>query len=125
MKEVDSAGILIQKEKELERAVKVPSKKIMEEMISDDFIELLSDGSMMMKGEVINEIIKHANSGLTFKSFEHQERMISEDVGVVLYKTRTDFEPHGEVNVQRSSFWKNEDGVWRNIFHQATKIQGK
>lgn len=123
MKTTYLTDLILQKEKSLEKREIRLSKTKLNELISEDFTEILGNGEMFGKRDVIKGIIEDTKAGLEYSSFDFEAKQLSGDLGVVLYKTSaigTDSKP---VTCQRSSFWKNEDGVWRNIFHQATRVE--
>jgi hypothetical protein len=88
-------------------------------LLSDDFVEIGSDGSLCSKGDIIAWMQTEPPSHRQLTDF----RAIGLAVGVVLVtyrSTRTgNPDPHARHSL-RSSIWKETGGHWRMVFHQGT-----
>lgn len=113
----------IQKEQLLANSEIRSSKEKLAELISDEFIEIMGNGEYCNKEDVLLGILSDTASGYTYTSSNFKEARLASDIGVVIYQTESQNDKKEVAHYQRSSLWKNEEGIWRNIFHQATKIE--
>jgi hypothetical protein len=88
----------------------------LKKLLSDDFFEIGSSGKLLYKDEEISEegigIVK-------MKLSDFELHPLSDDIVLATYRI------FNELNGQhslRSSIWKRNDGVWKMVFHQGTKI---
>jgi hypothetical protein len=94
---------LIEKEKCLELDEYRLSKAKLSELISKDFMEVRSNGDIENKLEVIEGIFEDNEVGLAFKSFDHRTKRITDELGFVIYKTKTSLGDSNDIICQRSS----------------------
>ena len=99
----------------LKPEVRQSSKKL-SLLLSDDFIEFCSSGSIYhyVVGDVFNN-----NNSYIIKDFIIKE--LSNDCILATYKLIKTNEINPKIKYSlRSSIWKNFDGTWKMIFHQGT-----
>jgi hypothetical protein len=91
------------------------SEDKLNQLISDDFVEFGSSGKIYKKSDILKFLPQEEFKKITITDFE----IISsgKDEISVCYKSNS------EDNITlRSSIWKKEEGNWKIIFHQGTKI---
>jgi hypothetical protein len=91
------------------------------EIISDDFFEFCSSGSIYFfdKNDVQDEILNSTDFNCEIKDFKIQ--ILSSDVILATYKAIKHHESRKEMKYSlRSSVWKFINGEWKIIFHQGT-----
>jgi hypothetical protein len=90
-------------------------------LLSEDFREIGATGAYFGLQNVLDRLPKTDNWSATAQDFEC--RMLSPTVGQVVFRCvithDADVEP---VYSHRSSIWKLEDGDWKMVFHQGTKV---
>lgn len=89
------------------------NKKILSEIISEEFVEIGSSGKIYKKIDILKYLPEEKDHKFTMIDFEYKE--LSKDVILVYYKITED-------NSLRSSIWKKYSNKWKIIFHQGTKI---
>lgn len=112
--------ILELEEKLFKPEIRKSAEKI-SEILSEDFIEFCSSGSMYNynKGDIFDNDID--SSEIKWEVKEFAIKQLSTDCILATYKLIK----HSELNESmkyslRSSIWKLFDGTWKMIFHQGT-----
>ena len=88
------------------------------ELLHDDFVEFGSTGRVYDKPQLLEMLEGEAHAEVTISEFA--VRQLSVDTALVTYRTV------GQAGheARRSSIWIHEDGAWRMVFHQGTRISG-
>lgn len=92
------------------------SKEDLNNLLSDDFIEITSSGKMYDKKQIINALLEEEN--ISFKLQDFKAKSLSKTLTLVTY---TAIKNNRFVSL-RSSIWSNHDGKWQMIFHQGTMV---
>ena len=105
---------------ELEQQVLRPatrsSRKNLEELLSEDFVEFGSSGVVYDQQSVISALVLEQPAAWSIANFE--VRQLAQEVALVTYiATRG-----GGESSLRCSIWKRSGGRWRMAFHQGTKL---
>lgn len=86
------------------------------ELIHNDFIEFGSTGRVYNKKILVEMLRSERPSSVVIRDF--MVRQLSSDTALVTYRTVG----HTGQGARRSSVWVRQDGVWRMVFHQGTRI---
>lgn len=98
------------------------NKKLLNELLSDDFIEFTSIGTIINKKYVLRNLPKE--SLIKWKVSKFKTRIISKDIILTTYKAqKNDLKDKNIVISLRSSLWKNINNKWKIIFHQGTILR--
>jgi hypothetical protein len=104
--------------KQLEEKLLTPevrsSKTELKKLLADEFFEFGSSGRVLYKDEDFEGgigIIK-----VTLSDFDIHP--LSENIVLATYRT---FNEQTKQHALRSSIWKQNEGVWKMVFHQGTK----
>jgi hypothetical protein len=122
MKEKATANVLYELETALHKNEVRSSPQAVAALLADDFIEFGSSGRIFTKAAII-EVLKNESVDQLIHVERFQVRELSPEIALVTYlASRAD--PYGSISVRalRSSLWKREEGGWRMIFHQGTRI---
>jgi hypothetical protein len=104
-------------EQQLLRPATRSSRKNLEELLAEDFVEFGSSGVIYDRASVISSLAQENPVAWSIASFK--ARALAEGVALVTYVATK-----GEVDSSlRCSIWKLTDGRWRMAFHQGTKVQ--
>ena len=88
-------------------------------LLSDDFVELASDGRTYGKRQIIASLRSEAPKRYSLKDF--RVRILAPGVALATFRLQKRFPKKKEtVTSLRSSIWKRIDGRWRMAFHQGT-----
>ena len=84
-------------------------------LLADEFIEFGSSGRIYDKQQIIRLLqAEQGEAQLTLAEFS--ARRLSADIVLVTYRVV-------ESRTMRSSIWSFQEGRWRMVFHQGTKIE--
>ncbi len=87
-------------------------------LLTDDFIEVASNGHVYDKPAILDAIAAEAAAGAPQRAVtDLAVRMLAADVALVTYRS----ESRGAASL-RSSIWKRIDGNWLMAFHQGTRL---
>lgn len=86
------------------------------ELLHDDFIEFGSTGRVYNKKILVEMLRNERPSTVVIRDFT--VRQLASDTALVTYRT---VGQSGQ-EARRSSVWVSQDGVWRMVFHQGTRI---
>jgi hypothetical protein len=87
-------------------------------LLTDDFIEVGSNGHVYDKTAILDAMAAEAAAGAPERVVaDLSVRMLATDVALVTYRSRS----RGMASL-RSSIWKRIDGSWLMAFHQGTRI---
>lgn len=108
-------------ENELLKSETRKSAEKISELLSEDFVEYCSSGTIYHynKGDIFDE--GSISSEINYEIEEFTTKQLSSDCILATYKVIK----HNELNEDkkyslRSSIWKLSDGKWKMIFHQGT-----
>ena len=110
-------------EKIVENELKLLDKNIrnnkveLEKLLSKNFIEYGSSGSIYTFDETINSLPNETNE-IKYRMIKIETKRLSENIVLVLYTIEID-----NIVSNRSSIWQKENKEWKIIFHQGTKIK--
>ena len=94
------------------------SKKRLNELIADDFVEISSSGKEYNKADVINDLASQNEIKFSVQNFSTIE--ISPETILATYEVEKEISGSNvKVNSSRTSIWKNKDGEWQIVFHQG------
>jgi hypothetical protein len=86
-------------------------------IIHDEFKEIISDGRVFEKTELIDILVSSDGGNMSCFDFEGVE--LASDCALITFKTKQE---SSDKSCARSSIWKNICG-WKLMFHQATEIK--
>lgn len=86
------------------------------ELLHDDFIEFGSTGRVYNKEILIEMLRSEQPSTVSIRDFT--VRQLASDTALVTYRSVG----QAGQEARRSSVWVRQDGVWRMVFHQGTRI---
>ncbi len=97
------------------------SKKRLNELIVDNFLEIGSSGRNYNKEDILNELPSQSEIKFSMKDFNAIE--ISVDTILATYQVeKIILESNEKTKSARSSIWQNKNGNWQMIFHQGTNL---
>lgn len=108
-------------EKELLKPETRQSAEKISELLSDDFMEFCSSGSIYhySKGDVFSKEMDISVENWEVRDFTIKE--LSNDCVLATYKVIKHNELSQDVKYSlRSSIWKLFNGIWKIVFHQGT-----
>ncbi len=98
------------------------NKKRLDELLSEDFLEFTSVGSITNKKDVLKRLPKQ--SLLNWKVSNFKIKQLSEDVLMATYKAEKKNMKDNNITLSlRTSIWKNTNNNWQMVFHQGTLIK--
>ena len=89
----------------------------LDQLISDDFVEVGAAGNSFGKADVLARL--PGESGVAFTASEMNAQMLSRDVALVTY-TATRSHAGQTVQSKRSSVWVLSAAGWQMRYHQGT-----
>lgn len=93
------------------------SRKSLEELLAEDFVEFGSAGDIYDRSSIVSALVLEAPVAWSIASF--QAKLLAGDVALVTYSATKG----GGESALRSSIWRRIDGRWRMVFHQGTRIR--
>ncbi len=98
------------------------SRALMASLLSDEFREFGASGRVFDKSEIL-DLLAEEPSDDTYQVAELRITALGEDTCLATYRIlpRT-VERVVKPGSNRSSVWRKEDGVWRLLFHQGTRL---
>ena len=113
-------SILIELEERLFRADVRSSSSELEQLISDDFIEIGASGLRFGKANVLERLPTEVAPEITARDYEL--RILGLDCAQLLYKAKmSKIEQLSPVYSHRCSIWRRSvSGQWQMIYHQGT-----
>ncbi len=93
---------------------------VLNELLSEEFEEIGSDGKISTREEVIEWLVnKEKNTTWSLNDFKIKE--LSSQLILATYIAIKNNQSNSSRSI-RSSIWKNTSGNWKMTFHQGTKI---
>lgn len=86
------------------------------ELLHDDFLEFGSTGRVYSKKVLLDMLRQERPSTVVIRDFA--VRQLASDTALVTYRTVG----QSDQEARRSSVWIRQDGAWRMVFHQGTRI---
>lgn len=86
------------------------------DLLHDDFIEFGSTGRVYDKRILVDMLRGETPSTVVIRDFT--VRQLSSDTALVTYRSVG----RSGQEARRSSVWVRQDGQWRMVFHQGTRI---
>jgi hypothetical protein len=97
------------------------SRTALEELLSDEFREIGSSGTLYSFYDIADQLAEGEPEGITRTLTDFDLKMLSEALGLVTYRSTRRYPDGREIKTLRSSIWRLEaDGRWRMLFHQGT-----
>ena len=95
------------------------SKKRLNELIADNFLEIGASGKQYNKNDTIRELTEEDEIKFSINNFNTIN--ISPDTILVTYEVEKEIlGSKNKKHSTRTSIWKNIEGNWQIIFHQGT-----
>ena len=88
--------------------------EIINELIAEDYVEIGSTGQIFAKQDLLDY---HQASPKPIIIKDFQTKDLTDGLALIGYKTIED-----PISTIRTSIWREEEGTWRLVFHQATLI---
>jgi hypothetical protein len=104
-------------EEQLLRSTTRSSRKYLEELLTEDFLEFGSSGAIYDRASVISALVMESPVAWSIANFK--ARPLADDVALVTYVATTG---DGQSSL-RCSIWERKGGRWRMAFHQGTRVQ--
>jgi len=97
------------------------SKKRLNELIADNFLEIGASGKQYNKKDTIDNLLEENEIKFSINNFNTVE--IASDTVLATYEVEKENLGSNKKNYStRTSIWKNIDGNWQIIFHQGTSL---
>lgn len=117
MENDNTENIIMENEiKLLQKSVR-NSKEELQNLISKDFLEYGSSGTVYTYNETIDTLLKQTVD-VDYTIIKMNTKKLSGDIFLVLYAIKM----NGKVS-NRSSIWKKERDGWKILFHQGTNVE--
>ena len=109
--------------RELEEQLLLPevrsSRRSLEELLGDEFIEIASDGNDYTNDQIVDAL--QAEPPVSRSLAEFRLVALADDVVLATFRSTRRGDAAREVVVSlRSSIWKQREGGWQMVFHQGT-----
>lgn len=85
-------------------------------LLHDDFLEFGSTGRVYNRKVLLDMLEDEEPSPVVIRDFA--VRQLSDDTALVTYRTVG----QGGQEARRSSVWVQDNGAWKMVFHQGTRI---
>lgn len=105
-------------EQDLMRPATRSSRRNLEALLAEDFVEVGASGITYDRESVVSAMLLENPVAWSIASFH--ARTLAEDVALVTYVATTS---DGKSSL-RCSIWKLGEGRWRMTFHQGTNVPG-
>jgi hypothetical protein len=92
------------------------------ELLSDDFMEFGSSGSIYHKPDTLSGLTASTDK-VVFEVTDFESKKLSDDFVLNTFKTKRIINDTDIVVSLRSSIWKNNNGNWQMFFHQGTPVK--
>ena len=93
------------------------NKEELKKLISNDFIEFGSSGSIYTFFETI-DLLPRESKEINYRIITMETKILSKNIIMVLYTIEIN-----TIITNRCSIWQNKDNEWKIIFHQGTKAK--
>jgi hypothetical protein len=103
-------------EEQLMRPATRSSRRKLEELLADDFVEFGSSGAVYDRESVISALLLEQPPAWSIANFE--ARPLGTDAALVTYTATKG----GGASSLRCSVWKRYGKHWKMVFHQGTRI---
>lgn len=94
------------------------SRRSLDGLIADDFVEIGASGRVYNKASIIDALIEETSRDITVSEFKVRE-MSTDQAHATYLATASDT----GIASRCSSVWRYEQGVWRLTFHRGTLIK--
>jgi hypothetical protein len=96
----------------------------LDQIISDDLVEITSSGTLSRKSDCLANLPSAPEIKFEMTNFNIRE--LAPDSVQTFFETKKTIVSTGKISYsQRSSIWKNEAGKWKMIYHQGTVKENK
>ena len=105
--------------RELEESLLLPDVRKsgrLVELVADDFVEFGSSGRTYTKADLVAAL--QAEVPVTQTTSDFRIAKLAPEIALLTYRIERHASP--PVYTLRSSIWRNRDGRWQMVFHQAT-----
>ena len=107
---------IIELELRLQNSAMRGDSKVLDGLISDDFLEFGASGRIWTKAEVVTDLV--AEPAAAIKSENFNCRFLCPGLALLTYVSDS---PRGKT--LRCSLWRLENDTWRIVFHQGTPVK--
>jgi len=98
------------------------SKKALDTLLADNFLEIPSTGIPYDKSHALSRIPDEISPVFTQQDYEL--RVLNDDIAQLIYRATVKRENDNEIAYsQRNSIWKLTDKKWQMLFHQGTPCE--
>ena len=95
---------------------------LIDELLSDDFEEISSNGQINPRGDVVNWLLGKDNH-IQWSLTDFRIKVLTDDLVMAIYVARKLNDPNSTSKGSvRTSIWKHQGDRWKMLFHQASKI---
>ena len=98
------------------------SREKLNELLSDDFMEFGSSGSVYYKIDTLQNLTNSTDK-VVYVVSDFKAKELSENFVLTTFKTERTINDTDIVVSLRSSIWKKTEGKWQMFFHQGTPIK--
>lgn len=99
------------------------SRKAVEALLADDFIEFGSSGAVYHRQQIIDLLAQEEGGDEgALLAHDYALRMLADDTVLLTYRTQRTTPDGIERHVLRSSIWQRTDAGWKMLFHQGTVV---
>lgn len=98
------------------------SREKLNALLSDDFMEFGSSGSVYHKADTLQNLTTATNK-VVYELSDFEAKELSESLVLTTFKTKRIINDIDIVISLRSSIWKKFGGVWQIFFHQGTPMK--
>jgi hypothetical protein len=94
--------------------------EVFSSMLADEFQEFGSSGRVYSKSQIIAALRSESPVQLSLREFK--ARLLADEVALVTYISSRAEHGSSASEALRSSIWVVQDGHWKVLFHQGTRI---
>ena len=98
------------------------SRKELDRLLADEFMEFGSSGSVYHKPDTLQGLTTSTDK-IVFEVSDFEAKELSSDFVLTTFKTKRTINDADIVISLRSSIWKKTSGSWQMFFHQGTPIK--
>ena len=96
------------------------SREAVSDLLADEFVEFGSSGAVYSKQQVLEALQFDPPRKRTLEDYRVCD--LAEGLCLATYRIVLENPSGGLIQSRRSSIWKNVDGRWQLLFHQATVL---
>jgi hypothetical protein len=100
------------------------SQEVVNQLLSDDFVEFGRSGGVHRKDDVMGSLAAEG-TGEARTASDFDLKSLADDVVLLTYRSLRLGADGQELHTLRSSIWKFMEGRWQMVFHQGTPTRGR